>query len=319
MTIRSVAALATCALSLLVASGCDITVEGEEGALFFQYDVEGFHTFRQDVAVGTRAAVQVFSDEEATEPAAVDAVTFDPEGILSLDGTADNAFTVQALSAGATTLTVSSGAASDRVEMEAADVAAVELREPNPFTLNEGAVAFLQGGTARIPFTLMDDGEDHLVGYGLDGFTATPEGAAAFESAPDVNFLHVTFAQAGAVSLGHPLGEPFEVTVVPTADVASLAWNAFGADDQDLEPGKVALLMLVAEAADGTTHLYGTEGAVAVDASPSAVCSIAHSALWGDSSYEVVPLGSGTCTVEATLGELSATVELTVVDSGDGY
>ena len=310
--------LALVAGAVGLAAGCDLRVEGDEGELFFEYDAEGLHSFRRAVAVGSRADVAVSLDEEGDEPAEVSAVTFEVPDVFDLIETEGHRFTLEGLEVGETRVTVDAADRSDRITMEAAAVASVELRVPNPFTVNDGAsVAFLEGGTARVPATLEDEGGSRLTGYGLPGFTADPEAAATFAGfeTQDPNFLHVTFAEAGPVALDHEhLEAPFEVEVVPTSEVASLSWTDFGTTGDGISVGESTLLLLVAMLDDEETRLYGTDGAAALEVTPSEVCALAHSRLWGDSTWELEGLSAGDCTVEATLGEETAIYEVTVTE-----
>lgn len=303
--------IGVCALGLLVFTGCEVVQEGEQGNFFFRYDTEGVFPFGTDVAVDSRVDIGVFYDEETTDAVPVATAVIDgTDFVLSQTG---NPLTVSALQAGEADLTVTDDdGLEDTVNIEAREVDTVELRIPNPFNLTGGEGVFLEQGRAHVPYDLKA-GESMLVGYGFPGFTATPAEAATLTDGlaeQDLYFQHVTFHSAGAVTLGHALADDLAVTVVPATDVATLEWKNFGGTE-GVEVGTELLLFLEAKTTGGA-FVLGTDGAASVSTADEAVCTVAHSDLWGDGIYELSALTAGSCEVTASLNGLTANFDTTV-------
>jgi len=296
------------ALILLASTGCDLTRPGQQGNFYFAYAHPGVWALGTDLAVGTRAQVGVWADENRDTAIDLSDASFDPSGVLAVQGTHANTITIEAQAAGTADLSVTS--ADDEIDttsLSATEPDTVAMRFPNPFNLSDGNGVFVHGGTALVPFDLKA-GDATLIGYGLPGFSADPPSAATFVdpmTTEDVYFLHVTFDQAGSVTLKHDLAEDFPVTVVEPSDISTLSWQDFGGSDS-IPVGTPTVLFLKAEESDGTL-VFGLQGLVTVASSTHDVCTVRPSDLWGDGTWAVDLAAEGTCTVTATLGDLQDT------------
>ena len=306
-------------LALLALPACDVLQTGLEDTLAFEYvstDRLIPIAFATPIAAGLSVDVKVYLADGDRVPATISLARSTDQDVVRVTATEPHGFTLTALRAGTAEVEVVSAAGNDHFALTVADLGRVDLTYPGPsLAPATPPVRIAQGGTARFGFTLKDASARLLVGYGALPVTIAPTSAATEVAGRSTGQWSARFDSLGLVTLAPLGGAPLEVTVVPAADITSLALAVGtaspGAAPEPIQVGATTSL-LVEATTDLAERVLGLSGVVSVATLTPEVCGLEAAPLYGDAAYRLVGLTRGVCEVRADLGGLATTATLEV-------
>ncbi len=307
-------ALAAAALLSLPLVACDTVKSGTSGTLSFSYDADDDFiatSFNTPIAVGMKADVNVYVGSGASRAASVQSASSSLSSVIDVAGTSANGLTLEAKRSGTTTLTVNATEGADSIQVNALDLATVELKYPGPMLSTiSPPIAVPQGGTAIFQMTMKDATGRVLIGYGTPAVTLDPASSATVASTKDVAHASVTFSALGDVKIKPQGTSELTITVIAKADVKTFDLSVWGSVTS-VDVGKDALFVLGATSTSGTT-VAGLYGLASVSTKTASICSVTENRALGDGAYSVRGLEAGTCTIEATMDSLTSTQDITI-------
>lgn len=305
-------------LSLIVAAtagllGCDTLQTGSTSTFSFKLDTDDRlfpAPFDTPIAAGFKVDVAAFLATDTTKPAELTLVQSQTPSVARVTASSGNRFTVEGRQAGSAIMEVKGPGGGDTVEMQVAELAKVKLSYPGLLLVPASPPVFVaQGGTANFGVALSSATSVPLIGYGQFPVTIAPASAGLAKPSTDVAHLAVTFTETGAVTL-EPLGEAaLNVTVVPVADITTIAFEVSAA--QAIKVNGSGLVVLRGEMADAS-KVFGLTGLATVTTSTPDICRLEASPHLGDAVYTVYGKASGSCALAATLDTLTATATATI-------
>lgn len=310
--------IALVGLALFAATGC--TVEGEAGVLSFIGE-DGLIDAWKDMAVGTQVRVHVYdanyetpSDDTEAEGSAADVVVLDASvdnsTVAAVASFEDNDVLLDVTGVGDAFLSVSADIGDDRVAFEAREPVVVLDADSQGEALDP--LTMVAGGQVTVPYLLEDAAGNSLLGSGLDGFTLSEGAVGELRSLTASAAVVVELTEPGSAEVGHALATGTRsVTAVALSEVASLDLNAevMGGDaplseGATLTTDDAILLLPEAALADGTL-VSGAASLIEVSIEDETVCSAEAGEILGIELTIVSLDAPGTCSLTATLGELS--------------
>ena len=207
------------ALTLGIAPGCDVELDGDEGNFTFRY-LESERDVASDLAVGARVDIEV-RDAETEAVLALDQVYSEDSQVIEVVDEQARQFTLEAVSAGRARIgadaTVHGEELSDSVEIRSAEVGEVELSDK----CSDGV--FLTDNRLRAGYHMRDAAGGRLTGYGHYPVSVEPaEGGTVNE---EIRFLGSLEILTGS--------EPGTFEIVPDVDGGSLSFELIAAADVD--------------------------------------------------------------------------------------
>lgn len=309
---RAVAPIAALALCAVASAGCDALQSGNEDKLAFEFVTTDRLlpvSFGTPLATGLSIDVAVYVAGTARTPATLTLAQSRDQAVARVTATDGNRFTLNARRAGTSLIETVSPAGNDTFDLAVVDIARVDLAYPgkllSPAT---PPVSVLLGGTARFGVTLKAADDRLLVGYGAFPVTLSPETAAAAVATESTGHYAVRFDEAGAVTLSPEGGDALEVTVVPLDAVDALNVTLTG-EATIFSVGERSAILVDARD-EFNQPIFGLTGVLAVTTTTPSVCTVSQSHLLDDAAFELLGIAPGVCSVTATLGAFTETVDM---------
>lgn len=248
---------------VLALAACELGSTGEGGTFQFEAKTQDagdsvlwdLHAIDRPVAVGAEIAIQVNMSGGGAQALQVEA-SVEPPGVFEILESG-SLVRLRALSEGAAVLEVSSGGQTDRLTLQAREIASVELGLPHTLSLQSqlshwsggAGVAALAGHIIELEVALRDDAGTLLMGGGAVAAESTDPSVLGVKPVANSNRFRVTAIGLGEASV--VAGEShFDLAVIAPSDVARLALGHAGADGPveilEVPAGHLAVLQVLA-------------------------------------------------------------------------
>lgn len=241
---------------LLLLTGCQSSLTGNEGNLLFSYTADDqVGDFNKPVGVGASLEIRVVTAGTA-QPVSLKSVVSSDPSVLAVESVSTTSFIVQGVADGTALIEVEAdgldGLVTDSVNLLAAAPEVVKLYHScDPLVRT---AVYQTGAAVLVPFDLEKSNGQAVIGYGLHPVEITPPaGAVLDETSKDQANLHLTLgATAGEVTIASAIDdETLTMNVVEAGAIDGATFNTLSTDGTDV---------IVFEGETRFAHVFPTVG-----------------------------------------------------------
>ena len=289
-------------LALVMATGCGVELEGEEGELTFRYLDTDFQSSSVSGALATGASIDVEVRAVGGESAlSIKEAFSESSDIIDVVNVGERRFTLEAKTEGTARIRAEADGAdgetlSDSVEIDSAEVARVT------FDSRCTDDVFITDSGAHFVYRMYDSADNRLTGYGVYPVSVDPAEGGSVN--PDLQLIDTvdisTGSEPGTYSLVSDVGEAsYEFDLVDSDAITNLSLDEDNDEtEHSVSTGEEVAVAAFTMEADGKSVCGPARAAIELTTETEDVCSPSYRFLGSLHLVYIEGLAAGDCEVK---------------------